>query len=257
MTDLPATPRSSWLAEAGIVAMIGIAIALTNWFNPGGMELGARMAFWIAGMLAAWVLFKLLANVGNAVARLLGIAQVWGQLITIPLMTVIISWTVLWLVGGRQAMFGESFAAIWPQTLAIAAVIFLIFFVIYSRQAGEDLAGEKPADTAGVVGIAATELHQRLPAGFPAIIALSVEDHYVRVHAAERSEMILMPLAEAVGLVPTDAGQQVHRSWWVARSSVVDARRSGRDFKLCLVDGTEAPVSRTKVQQLRDEGWLS
>ncbi len=257
MTDLPASPRSSWLAEAGIIAMIGLVLALTNWFNPGGMELGARMAFWIAGMLAAWVLFKLLANVGNAVARLLGIAAVWGQLITIPLMTVIISWTVLWLVGGQEAMFGESFAAIWPQTLAIAAVIFLIFFVIYSRKAGVDLAGEEPADTASVSGIEATELHARLPAGFPPIIALSVEDHYVRVHSAEHSEMILMPLAEAVGLVPAEAGQKVHRSWWVARSSVVSTRRSGRDLKLCLVDGTEVPVSRAKVQQLRHEGWLS
>jgi uncharacterized membrane protein len=263
-TDITASPRgSNWLAEAGIVAMIGFAIALTNWFNPGGMELGARMAFWIGGMLAALALFKALARVGSAVAQLLGIAPVWGQLITIPLMTVVVSWLVLWLVGGLDAALGESFAVIWPQTLAIGAAIFALFFVIYARRQNSG-ASERQAEVLDRVssatdqpGLSRTALHDRLPPGFPAIIALSVEDHYVRIHAVDRSEMVLMPLTEAIALMPAEQGAQVHRSWWVARNCIIDTLRAGRDIKLRLIDQTEVPVSRSKVTDLRAKGWLT
>ncbi len=264
VSDITASPRgSNWLAEAGIVAMIGFAIALTNWFNPGGMELGARMAFWIGGMLAALALFKGLARVGSAVAQLLGIAPVWGQLITIPLMTVVVSWLVLWLVGGVDAAFGENFAVIWPQTLAIGAAIFALFFVIYARRskASERVlqaeAAEDESSTSDQPGLSQTALHDRLPHDFPAIIALSVEDHYVRVHANGRSEMLLMPLSEAIALMPAAQGAQVHRSWWVAQNCVAGRSRAGRDIKLRLIDQTEVPVSRSKVTDLRAKGWLT
>ncbi|MEE4536883.1 MAG: LytTR family DNA-binding domain-containing protein, partial [Erythrobacter sp.] len=98
--------------------------------------------------------------------------------------------------------------------------------------------------------------HDRLPRGFPAILALQVEDHYVRAIAAERSEMVLMSLSDAIAEMAEDVGEQVHRSWWVARSAVAGHRRVGRDVRLVLINGSEAPVSRAMAPTLRAKGWF-
>ena len=51
-------------------------------------------------------------------------------------------------------------------------------------------------------------------------------------------------------------GMQVHRSWWVARAAIIDARRGDGRATLTLKDGTEAPVSRTYAAELRRRGWI-
>ncbi|MEL6876610.1 MAG: LytTR family DNA-binding domain-containing protein [Pseudomonadota bacterium] len=253
------------LAEAGIIAMLGCILAVTGLFNHSGMELGARMAVWIGGLLAAWVLFGLMGEVGKAIARLVGIGTVWGYVIAIPLATVLISWVLLWWLGGSDAMLGSSFADIWPQTIAIAVGIFLLFFALYYRSSAgaqdTSKSGEIPTSKAAAApdksGVSETELHGRLPPAFPPILALSVEDHYVHAVAADRREMVLMPLNEAISLMPEGSGQQVHRSWWVARSALRGHKREGRDVRLVLTNGLSVPVSRALVSELRDNGWLS
>ena len=247
------------LAQAGIVATIGFLFALLGLFTPPGMALGLRMAFWIIGLLAAWVAVGLLAQVGTAVAKLIGLRPMWGYAITIPLSSVAISVTVLWWLGGVQLALGDSFVAIWPSTLLIGVGFFGLFYLLYARaeNARDGVDADAPAgEQATEPGVAASALHDRLAAGFPHVLALSVEDHYTRAHAEHRSEMLLMPLGEAIALMPEDAGTRVHRSWWVARSAVRGHRRDGRDIRLILHNGMEVPVSRANVQPLRDAGWL-
>jgi DNA-binding LytR/AlgR family response regulator len=48
----------------------------------------------------------------------------------------------------------------------------------------------------------------------------------------------------------------VHRSWWVARDAIADARRGDGRATLTLRDGSEVPVSRTYAKILRDLGWI-
>ena len=83
-----------------------------------------------------------------------------------------------------------------------------------------------------------------------------MEDHYVRVHTALGSEMVLMRLRDAVAQLAGIDGRQVHRSWWVARLAVEDVRREGRNVRLVLPGGLEAPVSRAQVAELKDAGWI-
>lgn len=248
--------REFLLAEVGIVALIGCVIALSNLFNPTDLELGARMAYWIGGLLAAWVLFGLVGYVGKAVAQLLGIDRVWGYVIAIPLATIIISWSVLWWLGGTEAMLGPRFAYVWPQTLAIAVAMFAVFFVLYGRSARLNETAEE-AGAPERIGVTGAALHERLRPGFLAIFALSVEDHYVHVHGDGQSEMVLMSLSEAIALMPNNVGEKVHRSWWVARSAVRSHKRDGRDIKLILENEESVPVSRNAVADLRAKGWLS
>lgn len=251
------------LAEIGIVAAVGCGAALLNLFSLPDIPLGARLAFALIGFVAAWVMVRVLAIVGTAAARLLGLSPLWGYVFAIPLSSAAIAWTVLWFLGGPKAALGDDFSVIWPRTTLVGIGFFGLFFLIYWRaftaEQGNKLGRDDSASAvfeSDSAGVPESALHERLPPQFPSILALSVEDHYVRVIAENRSEMLLLSLAEAIELMPEDAGEQVHRSWWVARSAVVRHRRRGRDLQLILLGGIAVPVSRATVKKLRETGWL-
>ena len=48
----------------------------------------------------------------------------------------------------------------------------------------------------------------------------------------------------------------MHRSWWVARQAVREIVHDGRNLRLKLTSGLEAPVARAKVAELKAAGWL-
>ena len=88
------------------------------------------------------------------------------------------------------------------------------------------------------------------------IWAVEAEDHYLRVHTSAGQDLILLRMADAVAELEGQAGMQVHRSWWVARAGIADARRADGRATLTLKDGAEAPVSRTYAAELRRRGWI-
>lgn len=88
------------------------------------------------------------------------------------------------------------------------------------------------------------------------LLSLSVEDHYVEVRTAAGSALVLMRLGDAMAETQPVAGLQVHRSHWVARDAIRAARRKGDTAVLTLVDGSEIPVSRRYIPDLRAAGLL-
>lgn len=86
--------------------------------------------------------------------------------------------------------------------------------------------------------------------------AVEAEDHYLRLHTSKGQDLILMRLADAVSELDGLEGMQVHRSWWVARDAIADARRGDGRATLTLKDGSEVPVSRTYASLLRERGWI-
>ena len=82
-----------------------------------------------------------------------------------------------------------------------------------------------------------------------------MEDHYLKVLAADHNAMLLMSLSDAIALMPADSGLQVHRSWWVARHAVLRARRDGRNLTLVLRGDRIVPVSRANHAVIREAGW--
>jgi len=262
------------MAEAGVVALIGVLVAVFDLIPVGDVALGARLALWLGGFLGAWLIYLAIARVGIAMARLLGIAEYWGHALAVPFVGLAVTYGVLGLTGGRGAMFGAQFGAVWVQALIVAGGFFALFFVLYARAeharvpdpveatplppppAEED--APPPAPPAPPVpGVARSALHDRLDPGFPPILALSAEDHYVRVIAEGKSALLLMTLAEAAALMPESTGAQVHRSWWVARSAVTGQHRAGRDLQLTLHGSLTAPVSRSRIAELKALGWIS
>ncbi len=88
------------------------------------------------------------------------------------------------------------------------------------------------------------------------ILALQSEDHYVRVHGEEGSELLFIRLRDAIAEMDTVPGQQVHRSWWIAAGGIEAVETDGRKRTIRLRNGACAPVARESVSKLERVGFL-
>ncbi len=101
-----------------------------------------------------------------------------------------------------------------------------------------------------------TPSHSASPSLLGDVLALQMEDHYVRVHREGGSELLLMPLGRAIERVQS-SGLRTHRSWWVARHAVRAVEGDARSMRLRLSNGLVAPVARSAVTHLKSAGWLN
>ena len=154
----------------------------------------------------------------------------------------------------------DNFARTYPYVLLVGSGVTVLFHQIERRKAVAVADAPLPTLSASQVETPpAPEARflDRLPAHLGSdLLALEMEDHYVRVHTALGSELILLRMRDAVGELEGIDGAQVHRSWWVARDAVEDVKRDGRNLRLVLPGGLEAPVSRARIAELKGAGWL-
>jgi hypothetical protein len=87
------------------------------------------------------------------------------------------------------------------------------------------------------------------------ILALSMEDHYVRIFTDAGESLILLRLSDAMAEVRDVRGLQIHRSHWVAAHAVDRTERlSDGRLRVHLVNGLTLPVSRTFARAVREAG---
>jgi hypothetical protein len=136
------------------------------------------------------------------------------------------------------------------QALITSTPVVIGYVFLHRRRARQ----ERLAQEAG----AAAPSHEGLLGTDPArVLCLQMEDHYVRVHTASGSRLVLATLSQAVAALNGAEGLQVHRSWWVASKAVERVEQHGRNLRLKLVNGVSAPVARSAVAQVRAAGWMS
>jgi hypothetical protein len=124
---------------------------------------------------------------------------------------------------------------------------------VAARAGGETVAQQRSEPDAGPAG----DFRARLTADAGRdVLALQMEDHYVRVHFEAGSTLVLIPLHQAIAELGAIPGLRVHRSWWVARHAVIGALRDGRNRRLCLINGLQVPVARASVATVRAAGLL-
>ncbi|WP_264394474.1 LytTR family DNA-binding domain-containing protein [Porphyrobacter sp. ULC335] len=130
------------------------------------------------------------------------------------------------------------------QNLLIGLMFRALSMLASWRRIGEGrLAGNEPT-----VPVPETKFNERLPLALRSarVLALSSEDHYLRVHTAMGEALIHMTLAAATQLLSD--GFQIHRSHWVARHGVKSVRKG----KVELVTGLCLPISRHRSKEFQD-----
>ena len=251
--------RVAWAVVAATI--VGIFLGIVGPFGSylNGSVL-TRIAYWVLSMWlgvafygSAFVLARLLAarsgiplwiataflvmaaSLPQALATSALALYFWPNLAQLPLSQ--LDWFMQVLVLAGPVTLGYAF---WTGLLSPART---------PHRRPDHTAGGEPDNASGLFAL----LPLRLGTD---IICMAMEDHYVRVHTALGSDLLLMPMARAVEDVAAIEGCRVHRSWWVARSAVLRIDGPARAMRLRLVNGMDVPVARRTVTMLRGLGWL-
>ena len=269
MSDEATTGRHEFarklLIDLSVMTVVGVILALIGPFGSADAPLAVRLVSWL---LFAWVGYAVYNPIGWAVEQLhrslhlpeIGLWIAGCLIATIPMTAIV--WAIGFWPRPVPMPTGEQALEAYINVLIIGASLTVLFHLIErSKQASPAAAAERPAAAARTAPLDAPAPQpaflERLPAHLGTdLIALEMEDHYVRAHTALGSELILMRMRDAVAELQGIEGAQVHRSWWVARDAVEDVKREGRNLRLVLPGGIEAPVSRARVTELKQAGWF-
>lgn len=248
--------RLSWATAVGVA--LGVIGPFGSYGNGGAVE---RIAYW-TGLLWAGTLL-LGVSVGAAVR--FGAVRGFPTPFTAGVATLAACAPLAAAVAGvGRSVWPYYTASLTPldwyaQTVFIAApLVGAVLWLERSRAEASGTPGSARADEPSLAPAAPTDagtsgLPTRLRAD---VLCLQMEDHYVRVHTTEGSELVLMGLGRAMAEVGESRGEQVHRSWWVARSAVRRVEKDGRTATLVLDNGLRVPVARNRVAMLRQAGWI-
>lgn len=249
-----AVRASSTAAQAGralaIAAAIGAFLAFIGAFGTDRLPMAPRMIFMV---LLSWAGAGLGVGTYRLAARIPGLAGrrwltgvVSGVIMTAP-MTLIVFYGVQ--IASAHEMPLRALPGFLFTSLVTSIALTLLSLAIANRGAPQAAAAAEPA---------APKFLDRLPLKLRGaeVWAVEAEDHYLRLHTSRGQDLILMRLADAVLELDGIEGAQVHRSWWVAREAIADARRGDGRATLTLKDGSEVPVSRTYAKLLRERNWI-
>lgn len=249
---------------------IGVFLALIGAFGSMAAPLSLRLVSWIGFAWLGYAFFRPMEEVVNWAERTLDLPR-WGLWIAACLVSATPMTAAVLAIGALPS------APAWPglevatgtyfSVLVVGGAVTVLFNVVKPGQREAQAAvvpaqpmlaaPPVPAPVPPPVPAPANLLFDQLPPELGSdIIALEMEDHYVRTHTALGSALVLMRLRDAMALIGDLEGMQVHRSWWVARGAVEDVLRDGRNVRLKLARGLEAPVARAKVAELRGARWI-
>ena len=245
-----------FVRPVAIAAVAALFMAYAGAFGSGIAPLPSRVGYWLTTMVIA-------SLIGTAVF-LPAYAKGWLErrpTVGIAGLSLVMAVPITGLVWFMTSAFFPDqtsadprfLPAYYPPVLLVSAVMTGINFM-----AAERAAARRNQTHAAPQGAAPAKFLERIPIKLRGaeLHAVQSEDHYLRLHTSNGSDLILMRLADAVAELEGIEGAQVHRSWWVSKSAVRDARRSDGRAVLTLVTGAEVPVSRSYAAGLREAGWF-
>ena len=247
-----------------------VAVALLVYLGPFGtwasLSVSDRLVFWMTSVGVNWLVGVVVANVTIRAFQ----ARKWSPWTGLALASLIAALPgtgTVWMVVAAYLDYRpsslSSIAGLYAQVLVLHLLVSSLVFHLIERSLRQREAGMEsppPDRTADPVPRPAPEaaLLARLPARSRAeLFHLRMQDHYVEVHTAAGSEMLLLRFRDALREVEDIDGLQVHRSHWVARAAVVGVERQrGGRIALRLVNGARVPVSRSFAPAVKARGWI-
>ena len=255
----PGAVHASWTATPLLIVrrslipaiVVGAFLAFIGAFRSGDMPMSLRIPFMIAISIVGSVLGQ---SAYMAVERIPWVAARWWRVGLLSALAMFLPmglfvWSAVGLIDGPGRGFEVNAL---PSFFGVSLVTSLFFCVTI---AWAHTLVPQPEEGAAA---APPKFLERLPLKLRGaeVWAVEAEDHYLRLHTSRGQDLILMRLADAVAELDGIEGMQVHRSWWVARDAIADARRGDGRAVLTLKDGANVPVSRTYAGELRDRGWI-
>ncbi len=278
-----ASPNASSVRRRAVRGLvIGVAAAVVMAYlgalGTGSAPFLHRLAYWatviMPGSVLGVAIYEMMRGWGGLADRRVMEIAVIALLVSVPHSFLVIVASALFF--SLSAITPELVLNFWLAVLVVSLVLTAINHLAASEPADAmqtPLAPRPAADPAlpvvppvaaraGDDGPAALlappgPIAEKLPSRLRGarLIAMSAEDHYLRVHTEAGSDLVLMRLGDACALLPEEAGAKVHRGWWVAKSAVEGHTRLSGKVTLTLTGGLTVPVSRAMQATLREQGW--
>ncbi|MGB3167333.1 MAG: LytTR family DNA-binding domain-containing protein [Alteraurantiacibacter sp.] len=245
------------VVDLSVLAAIGVVLGVLAPLGTGYMSLAGRIAYWVVLAMAGYLFYKPIGALVVGMGPKLDLPAwfLWPASVLIASIPMAV---VVWIVnagGGPVRMPSLETALVHYFFVSVVGAVVTITF--YLLPATSDGSQAPEPNEAPVADTPQSRFLDRLPPELGTdLVALEMEDHYVRAHTALGSELVLLRMRDAVAELDGIEGEQVHRSWWVARGAVAEVKREGRNIRLLLDTGLEAPVSRANVALLKERGWL-
>lgn len=243
-----------------LVVMVGLGVVLAalgpfGSFVIGGF--GARLAYWVPAALIGYAIFRPTTLAALMIARRLDLPELGAALVGTLLAAIPATLAIAFFGGfrpGPQPRFEELFSLY--VNVGLIGLLVMAIFVLLGRATALPATRPVAPPPAELASVRAPFLDRLPPAWADRLIALEMEDHYVRAHGPDASTLILLRMRDAEAELAGIDGLRIHRSWWVARNAVEQVLRDGRGTKLRLTNGLEPPIARDRLAALKAAGWL-
>ncbi|MBP5855789.1 LytTR family transcriptional regulator [Marivibrio halodurans] len=252
----------SWIWRPVAVGLLLAALGPFGSYEAYGPLV--RAAFWVSVVMVNWVIMD---------AALKGLGRRFhdrfpAPVVILPLLAALLSLgpCLLVVLGAGQVIFRTDLA---ERPLVFGGQVLLLLWLVGIAGYGMERARRRAADSgkgealedARQVESAAVDPTEAFRARWPSglsgrLLALEMEDHYLRVHTSTGTALILCRMRDAARDLAGADGMQVHRSYWVACAAVRDVRRKAKRPVLILENGLEVPVGRSFIPGVRAAGWL-
>ncbi len=241
--------NNPWSRRFFLFLALGLVLGWMGPFGTYGQLPGwRRFAYWMIAVpavgMCARIAMVMLAGHGRAGSwPLLGRIAAGAALAGFPGCFI-----VLLLQGSMTGRLGFDALFLIQMYATVSLVIGLISYPLMLLTGSRPRVEPEEADSPFL---------RRIPAKLGTeLLWLSAEDHYIRVTTPLGSDLILCRLSDAIAELGAGAGQQVHRSHWVARGAVKSAERKDGKTALLLTNGDSVPVSQSYLPALKAAGWL-
>lgn len=220
--------------------LLAAILTATGAFGTFRIILPLRLAYW------ALITFSAAASLLTA-RRLHSRYLHSGWLMSVA--TVVVAAVPTALVAGAGAAFLIQvpislwrFAELYPAALVLNSLLFALFRLTARRGVIVNVAPTAAPDDS-LPPLIASKLPPRLARG--RLLFVEAQDHYLRVTTRQGQGLVHMRFADALEALDQSDGIRVHRSWWVARTSIEAMKFASGRGELTLLDGTVVPVSRS------------
>ncbi|MBS0482133.1 MAG: LytTR family transcriptional regulator DNA-binding domain-containing protein [Proteobacteria bacterium] len=250
--------------DLAVIGVVGLVLAFLGPFGTFASPFGLRLIYWLGLSLTGYACFRPITGLVTRWGARLGLPEV--PLLVAACLVASVPMTAVVLATGqlpaapRWPTLSEAIAQ-YGLVLVIGSAVTVLFHILSERSgtaASTPAIGTPTPDAPGPSAVEEARFLARIPpTRAEDLLALEMEDHYLRAHTRQGSHLILLRMRDALAELEGIDGLRVHRSWWVARHAVASTLRDGRSMRLRLISGQEVPVARDAVAQLKEAGWLT
>lgn len=255
--------------------VLAVAVGLLAVLGPFGtftdLGFGTRLLYWGGLLVLGSFIFDVAAQIGRLILSRHGRGwrpMLGGVILAVALIQTVVVALLERGLRGKEFLHPAGLAELFVYVLVVTVAVSAVPLWLELRDRGligppEPAPSDQPsaaeAEPAAVLPQPVREpaFLDRIPDKLGRdLLALEMEDHYLRVHTAAGSDLILMRLRDAVAELAAMDGLQVHRSYWVAAGAVQEVERTG-DGRMVLVlsNGLRVPVSRSYAAAVRQKNW--